>query len=80
MNSNFIISDNEFKNKINNNTCTGSTNNNNNNKINNSTPWVEKYRPSNFDDIVLDDINKKIEQLRKTIEECNDTLNKIIGN
>ena len=29
-------------------------------KINNSTPWVEKYRPSNFNDIVLDDINKKI--------------------
>lgn len=26
-----------------------------------------------------DNINKKIEQLRKTIEECNDTLNKIIG-
>lgn len=34
--------------------------NHNNNKINNSTPWVEKYRPSNFDDIVLDDVNKKI--------------------
>ena len=30
------------------------------NNINNSTPWVEKYRPSNFNDIVLDDINKKI--------------------
>lgn len=30
-----------------------------NDKINNSTPWVEKYRPSNFDDIVLDDVNKK---------------------
>jgi replication factor C subunit 3/5 len=60
MNSNFIISDNEFKNKINNNnSCTGRTSNNDN-KINNSTPWVEKYRPSNFDDIVLDDINKKI--------------------
>ena len=27
-----------------------------------------------------DDINKKIEQLGKTIKECNDTLNKIIGN
>ena len=26
-----------------------------------------------------DDINKKIEQLGKTIKECNDTLNKIIG-
>lgn len=23
-------------------------------------PWVEKYRPSNFDNIVLDDINKKV--------------------
>ena len=23
-----------------------------------STPWVEKYRPSNFDDIVLDPLNK----------------------
>jgi replication factor C subunit 3/5 len=34
--------------------------NHNNNKINNSTPWVEKYRPSNFDDIVLDCVNKKI--------------------
>jgi len=29
-------------------------------KINNSTPWVEKYRPSNFSDIVLDNTNKKI--------------------
>lgn len=25
-----------------------------------SIPWVEKYRPDNFDDIVLDPINKKI--------------------
>ena len=23
-------------------------------------PWVEKYRQNNFDEIVLDDINKKI--------------------
>ena len=23
-------------------------------------PWVEKYRPTNFDDIVLDPINRKI--------------------
>ena len=23
-------------------------------------PWVEKYRPTNFKDIVLDPINKKI--------------------
>lgn len=30
------------------------------------TPWVEKYRPSHFNDIVLDDINKKI--LRSVIE------------
>ena len=28
--------------------------------IHGSTPWVEKYRPTHFDDIVLDDINKKI--------------------
>ena len=25
-----------------------------------STPWVEKYRPTNFDDIVLDEINRTI--------------------
>jgi replication-associated recombination protein RarA len=25
---------------------------------NNSTPWVEIYRPSHFDDIVLDPLNK----------------------
>jgi len=25
-----------------------------------STPWVEKYRPSHFDEIVLDPINKLI--------------------
>jgi DNA polymerase III delta prime subunit len=40
--------------------CEDNHNNSRNIKINNSTPWVEKYRPSNFDDIVLDDINKKI--------------------
>ena len=28
--------------------------------VHGSTPWVEKYRPMHFDDIVLDDINKKI--------------------
>ena len=28
--------------------------------VHGSTPWVEKYRPTHFDDIVLDDINKKI--------------------
>ena len=27
-----------------------------------SIPWVEKYRPTNFDDIVLDDINREIFQ------------------
>jgi len=25
-----------------------------------SIPWIEKYRPTNFDDIVLDDINRQI--------------------
>jgi replication factor C subunit 3/5 len=29
-------------------------------KVNNHIPWVEKYRPSNFNDIVLSDINKTI--------------------
>jgi replication factor C subunit 3/5 len=28
--------------------------------VDGSTPWVEKYRPTHFDDIVLDGINKKI--------------------
>lgn len=28
--------------------------------MNETTPWVEKYRPSNFDDIVLDSMNKTI--------------------
>jgi replication factor C subunit 3/5 len=28
--------------------------------MNSFTPWVEKYRPNTFDDIVLDQINKKI--------------------
>jgi replication factor C subunit 3/5 len=32
----------------------------NTNDVYTSTPWVEKYRPARFDDIVLDDINKKI--------------------
>ena len=30
-------------------------------------PWVEKYRPTNFDGIVLDGINKKI--LKNIIEK-----------
>jgi len=28
--------------------------------LNNSIPWVEKYRPTHFDSIVLDPLNKKI--------------------
>ena len=31
-----------------------------------STPWVEKYRPMNFDDIVLDPLNKLM--MRNIIE------------
>jgi replication factor C subunit 3/5 len=34
--------------------------------INSSIPWMEKYRPTNFNDIVLDPINKKI--LKNIIE------------
>ena len=30
--------------------------------MNNSTPWVEKYRPNSFDDIVFDPLNKAILQ------------------
>jgi replication factor C subunit 3/5 len=32
------------------------------NSTNTNIPWVEKYRPSHFDDIVLDPINRKIFQ------------------
>lgn len=28
--------------------------------VNNSSPWVEKYRPTRFDDIVLDPLNKSL--------------------
>ena len=28
--------------------------------MNNFTPWVEKYRPNTFEEIVLDSLNKKI--------------------
>jgi DNA polymerase III delta prime subunit len=31
-----------------------------NNKMSNFTPWVEKYRPTSFDKIVLDPLNKTI--------------------
>lgn len=31
-----------------------------NNNINNSIPWVEKYRPTEFENIVLDPLNKQI--------------------
>uniref|UniRef100_A0A6C0JFY7 AAA+ ATPase domain-containing protein n=1 Tax=viral metagenome TaxID=1070528 RepID=A0A6C0JFY7_9ZZZZ len=37
-------------------------NNTPNNNTKQSIPWVEKYRPSQFDDIVLDPINRKIFQ------------------
>ena len=57
-NSNFIVSENK---QINNNSNhDNSFINRNDDDVNNSTPWVEKYRPSTFNDIVLDDINKKI--------------------
>lgn len=54
--SNFIINDNKKINNNSSNACIYT----NDDDINNSTPWVEKYRPSTFNDIVLDDINKKI--------------------
>lgn len=31
----------------------------NNNTNNNNIPWVEKYRPTNFDNIILDSLNKR---------------------
>jgi DNA polymerase III delta prime subunit len=36
------------------------------NNINNYVPWMEKYRPDNFNDIVLDPLNKQI--LKNVIE------------
>ena len=45
---------------------TATATNNNNTTNSKSTPWVEKYRPSNFDDIVLDPLNKLM--MRNIIE------------
>jgi len=46
---------------------TNNTNNTNNiNNINNYVPWMEKYRPDKFNDIVLDPLNKQI--LKNVIE------------
>lgn len=36
------------------------------NNINNYVPWMEKYRPDKFNDIVLDPLNKQI--LKNVIE------------
>jgi len=36
-------------------------------ELTNHSPWMEKYRPSNFEDIVLDPLNKKI--LKNIIEK-----------
>ena len=30
-------------------------------------PWIEKYRPTNFDEIILDDVNRNI--LKKMLEK-----------
>ena len=38
--------------------CQNNTGTNNSDFLKNSTPWVEKYRPSCFEDIVLDPLNK----------------------
>lgn len=43
-----------------NNTGSCSTGTNNSEFFKNSTPWVEKYRPSCFEDIVLDPLNKTL--------------------
>ena len=39
-----------------------------NTDINASQPWVEKYRPATFDEIVLEDINRN---MLKNITEFN---------
>ena len=40
--------------------CQNNTGINNSDFLKNSTPWVEKYRPSCFEDIVLDPLNKTL--------------------
>ena len=40
--------------------CQTNTGINNSDFLKNSTPWVEKYRPSCFEDIVLDPLNKTL--------------------
>jgi DNA polymerase III delta prime subunit len=40
--------------------CENNTGTNNSDFLKNSTPWVEKYRPSCFEDIVLDPLNKTL--------------------
>jgi len=42
------------------NSNTNNTNNTNNLECTSHFPWMEKYRPSHFEDIVLDPLNKKI--------------------
>jgi len=40
--------------------CQNNRGTNNSDFLKNSTPWVEKYRPSCFEDIVLDPLNKTL--------------------
>ena len=40
--------------------CQNTTGTNNSDFFKNSTPWVEKYRPACFEDIVLDPLNKTL--------------------
>ena len=37
--------------------------------MNNTTPWVEKYRPINFESIVLDNINKHLMNISNYIKK-----------